>query len=292
MRVLIYRHLKLFLKNPFNILLSFLSSLVIISLYFLFIRDFTIQAVSDYGFVSSYNELFVDRLMTSGLLIVVGATSVLSIVFIFVKDYCSGIIKDFMVSPVSYIKIIYSYFFASFIVSMVITLLVYLGIQVFFGVVYEDVNSFSTTIFSVFILFLSNIISSLLMLIVGLFIRSFTSFSTFETLYGVVIGFFTGVYIPIGYYPTLIKNIFFYFPLCQTTSLLRNIQTSVIVDKILDSYPKSQHDILYNTFGVHLTFCDVAISLKDQLVIVIVAIILLNFIVLFIIYLRRYHKIH
>ena len=49
------------------------------------------------------------------------------------------------------------------------------------------------------------------MLIVALMIRSFTSFSTFETLYGVVIGFFTGVYIPIGYYPTIIRNIFFYF---------------------------------------------------------------------------------
>ena len=52
MKVLIYRHLKLFFKNPVNIILSFLSSGVIISLYFLFIRDFTIKAVSDYGFIS------------------------------------------------------------------------------------------------------------------------------------------------------------------------------------------------------------------------------------------------
>ena len=95
MRTLIYRHLRLYLKNPANIVLSFLSSFVIISLYFLFIRDFTIKAVGDYGFISNYNELFVDRLMTSGLLIVIEATSVLSIIFIFVKDHYSGIIKDF-----------------------------------------------------------------------------------------------------------------------------------------------------------------------------------------------------
>lgn len=290
MKILIYRHLKLFLKNPFNIILSFLSSFVIISLYFLFIRDFTIQAVSDYGFVSSYNELFVDRLMTSGLLVVVGATSVLSIVFIFVKDCCSGIIKDFLVSPISFAKIVYSYFFASFLASMIVTLVVYLGIQLFFAFTYGDINSLSIIAFSVFILFLSNIISSLLMLIVGLFIHNFTSFSTFETLYGVVIGFFTGVYIPIGYYPTIIKNIFFYFPLCQTTSLLRNVQTEVVVNKILDTYPKSQHNILYNTFGIHLSFQDVVLSMRQQLWMIIIAIILLNFIVLFLIYLKRYHK--
>lgn len=131
MITLIYRHLKLFLKNPANIVLSFLSSLVILSLYFLFVRDFTIKAVGDYGFVSDYNNLFVDRLMTSGLLIVIGATSVLSIIFIFVKDHYSGVVKDFLVTPVSYIKIVYSYFFAAFIVSMVITLFVYFGIEAF-----------------------------------------------------------------------------------------------------------------------------------------------------------------
>ena len=90
MVTLVIRHLKLYLKKPTNIILSFLSSGVILSLYFLFIREFTIKAVSNYGFNSQYNELFVDRLMTSGLLIVIGATSVLSIMFIFVKDRYSG----------------------------------------------------------------------------------------------------------------------------------------------------------------------------------------------------------
>jgi len=126
MHILIYRHIKLFLKNPFNIVLSFISSLVILSLYFLFIRDFTIKAVSDYGFISTYNDLFVDKLMTSGLIIVIGATSVLSIMFIFVKDNQVGIIKDFLVTPLNSYQIIYSYFFASFIISMIITLVIYL----------------------------------------------------------------------------------------------------------------------------------------------------------------------
>ena len=287
MLTLIHRHLKLFLKNSANIVLSFLSSLVILSLYFLFVRDFTIKAVSDYGFVSDYNNLFVDRLMTSSLLIVIGATSVLSIIFIFVKDHYSGVIKDFLVTPVSYIKIVYSYFFAAFIVSMTITLFVYLGIELFFIFVYHDVSSFSTVIFSIFIIFCSNIISSLLMLIVALMIRSFTSFSTFETLYGVVIGFFTGVYIPIGYYPTIIRNIFFYYPLCQTTSLLRNVQTAVITGVILKNYPKSQHSLLYETFGVHLSFHHQTFSINEQLWMIFIVIILLNLVLLFLLQIKR-----
>ncbi len=195
MITLVYRHLKLFLKNPANIVLSFLSSLVILSLYFLFVRDFTIKAVGDYGFVSDYNNLFVDRLMTLGLLIVIGATSVLSIIFIFVKDHYSG----------------------------------------------------------------------------------------------VVIGFFTGVYIPIGYYPAIIRNIFFYFPLCQTTSLLRNVQTDSITSIILKNYPKSQHSLLYETFGVHLSFHDYTFSINEQLWMIFIVIILLNLVLLFLLQIKRRH---
>lgn len=189
MKTLIYRHLKLFFRNPVNIILSFLSSVVILSLYFLFIRDFTIKAVADYGFVSQYNELFVDKLMTSGLLIVIGATSVLSIIFIFIKDQYSEIIKDFLVTPISYTKIVYSYFCSAFIVSMIITLLALIGIELFFIFAHQSFNSIPTILYSLLIITCSNIISCLLILIIAFSINNFTSFSTFETLYGVVIVF-------------------------------------------------------------------------------------------------------
>ncbi len=287
---LVIRHLKLYLKKPTNIILSFLSSGVILSLYFLFIREFTIKAVSDYGFNSQYNELFVDRLMTSGLLIVIGATSVLSIMFIFVKDRYSGLIKDFLVTPISDWKILYSYFFASFFISMMITIFVYFGIELFFLIHYQDQRTVYQMIASIFTIFCSNMIASLIILIIVLFIHNFASFSTFETLYGVVIGFFTGVYIPIGYYPALIRNIFFYFPLCQTTSILRTIQTGSITSQILKNYPKEQHHVLYEIFGVHLTFQNQVISLEKQWKMVFVAIILLNLFLFLYIFRKKYKK--
>ena len=290
MKTLINRHIKLFLKSPTNILLSFLSSLVILSLYFLFIRDFTIKAVSEYGFVSNYNDLFVDRLMTSGLLIVIGATSVLSIIFIFVKDMYTGIIKDFLVTPHSYIKIVYSYFLATFIISMIITLSIYTFIELFFIYYYHNINSFKTILYSILIITSSNIISSLLILIIALFINNFNSFATFQTLYGVVIGFFTGVYIPIGYYPTIIRNIFFYFPLCQTTSLLRNINTHNITNNILNNYPSNTHHILYETFGINLTFNNFTINITKQIEMIFIMIVLLNLILIFLLNFKKYHK--
>lgn len=280
MKTLIYRHLKIFIKNPMNVLLSFLSSGVILSLYFLFIRDFTIKAVHDYGFISNYTNLFVDRLMTSGLLIVIGSTSTLSIILIFIKDQAC-IMKDFLVTPISKLKIIYSYLFTSILISIFITLITYILIELFFIIQYGSYSSLQTIISSILTILLSNTIACTLILIIALFINNFTSFTTFETLYGVVIGFFTGVYIPIGYYPGIIRNIFFYFPLCQTTSLLRWINTKEITEKILDSYPANIHHILYETFGIKLSINNYTFHIDEQLFFILISFILLQLILLF-----------
>ena len=281
MRTLIYRHLLLFIKNPASILLSFLSSLVILSLYFLFIRDFTIKAVSEYGFVSNYNNLFVDKLMTSGLLIVIGATSVIPIILLFVKDKCSGILKDFLVTPISKIKIIYSYIITTSIVSIIITLTIYFFIELFFILKYSYYSTLSDIISSILLILISNIIASNIIFVISLFIKSFTSFTTFETLYGVVIGFFTGVYIPIGYYPNIIRNIFFYFPLCQTTSMLRYINTSRVSKLILDKYPTNTHNILYETFGVKLSFNNNIFQFNEQVLFVSIFLLIINLVIIF-----------
>lgn len=274
---LIKRHLKIFIKKPGNIFLSSLSSVVILSLYFLFIRDFTIKAVSDYGFVSEINDLFVDRLMISGLLIVIGATSVLSIVSIFINDKCKGILKDFYITSMSKINIIYTYIISSIIVSTILTLFIYFLVEIFFKI-YYDYFSITEIINSCEMIIISNIISSNIIFIIAMFINNITSFSTFETLYGVIIGFFTGVYIPIGYYPSIIKNIFFFFPLTQTTSILRQINTNKITANILSNYQKDLHSILYETFGIHLKLQDSVITLSNQFIFIFVTIISLQII--------------
>ena len=257
--------------------MSLLSSVIILSLYFLFIRDFTIKAVSDYGFASDINDLFVDRLMVSGLLIVIGATSILSIVSIFINDKCRGILKDFYITSISKINIIYTYIISSIIVSTLLSLLIYFFVELFF-VIYYDYFSITEIINSCQMIIISNIISSNIIFIIAIFINNITSFSTFETLYGVVIGFFTGVYIPIGYYPVIIKNVFFFFPLTQTTSLLRQINTNEIATNILSHYPKNLHSILYETFGIHLKFNNHVITLNSQFIFIFIVIILLQII--------------
>ena len=161
--------------------------------------------------------------------------------------------------------------------STLLTLFVYFFIELFFKF-YYDYFSITEIVNSCCMIVISNIISANIIFIIAMFIDNITSFSTFETLYGVIIGFFTGVYIPIGYYPGIIKNVFFFFPLTQTTSVLRQINTNSITTNILNNYQSDLHSILYETFGIHLKFNDGLITLKGQFIFIFITIIVLQII--------------
>lgn len=263
---LMKRHFKLYLHNPINILISMLSIVVILSLYFLFIRDFTITAVIDYGFNSSYNELFVDQLMIFGLLIVISTTSILPICNIFVRDCETRIIRDFFIAPISKIRVIFSYIFIASIISFCLTFVTYLLMSGYLFYCYTITISWATILSSCFIILLSSVLAANMIFSIAFFIRTCVSFSNFGNLLGVTIGFFTGVYIPIGYYPEIIRTIFFYFPLCQITSLLRNINTADTLQSILTLYPENTHYIIKETFGLTLTMNHHSFSIFSQII--------------------------
>lgn len=279
---LMKRHFKIYLHNPMNILISMLSVVVILSLYFLFIRDFTIKAVIDYGFHSPNNSLFVDQLMIFGLLIVISTTAILPICNIFVKDCENGIIRDFLIAPISKIKVIYSYILVASFISICITFLTYLLMNIYLFYCYTIGISWIIIVNSFLVIVFSTLLAANIIFLISFFIKTCVSFSNFGNLLGVTIGFFTGVYIPIGYYPEIIRTLFFYFPLCQTTSLLRNINAEKTLQSILLLYPEDTHFILKETFGLTLTMNGNSFSIEWQLQFLLVQLLLTTLIIFFV----------
>ncbi|MDD3049298.1 MAG: ABC transporter permease [Bacilli bacterium] len=277
MLVLTHRHLKLFFKNPYAILLSLASSFVILSLYFLFIRDFMIVAIHDMQIDNSYVTQFVDELMISGLLIVINATSMLSILSIFINDKSKNIIKDFLIAPLHKVKIYYSYILACIICSMFISFFVFLCTHLCLSYYYETFYTISYCTHILIILFISSLIASHLLFLAAFFISSITSFSNIANLFGVLIGFCTGVYIPISYYPAIIRNATFLFPLSQTTSIIRQFSTQDTLSSLTKAYPNEVKDTLSSVFGIRLEWRNMMISQSQQLLIL-----FLSFLILFI----------
>lgn len=256
---LMRRHLHLFFVNPGNWIISILSVIVVLALYFLFIRDFTIDAMQNFQVNRHYIELYIDLIMVSGLLVVVNATSCLSICAIFVKDKAQHMINDFLVAPISRTYVYFSYVLAACAISFLVTFLAFVFIGVWFFVEYEFIlNLYRVTIMTALIL-CASMVSSFMLFLFSLAFKSINAFASFNNLFGVVIGFLTGVYIPIGYYPDVIRSVIGGFPLTIITALIRESMGATSLTKLSQGNLQVEDSIL-TMFGIKAELFQMQIS--------------------------------
>lgn len=95
-------------------------------------------------------------------------------------------------------------------------------------------------------------------------LKSSATFSTLANLYGTLIGFLAGAYLPYSFYPNWLRRVLFYFPPTQTVSILRQIyidhlRVPLAEQRSADFVPK-----LLQTFGIELQLRGVSVSLQRQ----------------------------
>lgn len=249
---LLNRHLHLFIKRPSSLFLAIVSACVILGLYFLFIKDFMIIALQDKEIIT-YSEQIVDCIMCAGLLVVVNATSTLSILSLYIQDKVKGIIKDFYISPTSNTSIITSYLLASILTSLFISLFCVCLIQLYFYYKYTFILSATNYLHVFSILILSSCFASLLLFALSICIQSYSAYTSIANLVSVLIGFINAVYIPIGMYPDIIVNTLNYFPLTKLTSLMRYLYTQSIFLKCEQVYTSNAVNFIQDHFGIYST---------------------------------------
>ncbi|WP_066714222.1 hypothetical protein [Clostridium sp. Marseille-P299] len=259
MKILVGRNLALFLKNKSTVLLSFISIGIVMGLYVIFLRDFIMQSVEGAGLKLSYVKEFTDRLMVSGLLIVLNTTTCFGLMQLSVADAASGIQRDFLVAPVTKFQLEVSYWVSSIFISFFFTIMTLGGAEIYFIISYGSRVSIIALMKSIGTIFFSSCMNSGLLMCIMKFIKDTTSFSTFGNLYGMMCGFLAGAYLPYTMYPKGLRNILFYFPPMQLTSIIRQLYLSVYMEG-----ERTIGEPLYETFGVILTKGNRLITQREQ----------------------------
>lgn len=259
LRVMVSRNLLLFLKNRTNVLLCFFAIMTVLFLYVLFLRDFMIHSVKSAGLDPFYVHEFADRLMVSGLLTVINTTTCFGIMQMSVADTATGVKRDLLVTPVTRFQLELGYWISSVIVSFVYTTLTFCLAEYVFGFLYKDRASFDYIMKSFGVLLFSSCMNSgLLIGIIG-FMRDTTSFSTFGNLYGMMCGFLAGTYLPYSMYPETLRKVLFYYPPMQFTSIMRQINLSVLQED-----GEGIGEQLYQMYGVQLVKDGYIVTMSEQ----------------------------
>ena len=226
------RNLLLFFKDKQSILFSLLTSMIVLALYLLFLKDTFVSAmdsaINQFPSLSSLidkndKEMFANLILLTGILGSAMITVPYNCLITLVKDRENKVDYDILATPLKRGQIIFSYFISAALSSAILTsmiLAIGLGVIGMQGDIYlgtsEIVKAFG-------VVALGSISATSIFMIVVLFFKSVSASGAFSGMLSAASGFIIGAYIPISQFSESVQTVCNIFPASQITIILRNV---------------------------------------------------------------------
>ncbi len=252
------RNLLIFFRDKASVFFSLLSVFIIIGLYFLFLGDLLVKGLEGNGLTGV--RYLMDSWIMAGLLSVTPITTVLGALGIMIGDKEYKLFKDFSASPIKRSKLTCGYIISAAVISFIITLFSLVLAEIY--IIYNGGELLSLNeLWKVLALIILQILSSgfTLFLVVS-FMKTASAFGALSTVLGTLIGFLTGIYIPIGNLPVSVQNVIKVFPPAHIGMLLRKIMMERAESITFAGVPKEFIDQFHFELGVTFKIGDTVIS--------------------------------
>ena len=212
------RNLLVFFKDRTSVFFSLLAVFIIIGLYALFLGDVWTGSLEFEG-----ARFLMDSWIASGLMAVVSVTTTMGAFGTMVEDKTRKIEKDFIASPLKRSSIVGGYILSAFLIGMIISIITLAILEVYILINGGKLMSLLVLVKVLGILVLSTFTNTAIMLFIVLFFKSNNAFSTASTIIGTIIGFLTGIYLPIGNLPEAVQWVVKLFPPSHSAALFRQV---------------------------------------------------------------------
>lgn len=250
------RNLRIFFRDKSAVFFSLLSVLIIIGLYVLFLGDMLVRSMPDI----ENARFLMDSWIMAGVLGITSITTTMGAFGIMVDDKCKKISKDFYTAPVKRSTLAGGYILSTFVIGVVMCLITLLLAELY--IVFSGGNflPFSALLKTLGLMLISVISSSSMVFFAVSFFSSQNAFSTASTVIGTLIGFLTGIYIPVGSLPESVQLAVKVFPVAHAASLFRQVFMSVpMADAFRDAPPQAVANF-EESLGVVFYFGDTAVK--------------------------------
>ena len=254
--MLVQRNVKLYLRDKAAVFFSFLSVVIILALYILFLGRMQSNSLENImGHIDGFDWL-VSTWIMAGILTVSTVTVPLGAVGNLIDDRADEILNDFYVSPINRNTLALSYLISAWVIGFIMVmfnmtigfiyvilqggeLLPFVSMLKLVGVVVLCIMSFSSFFF-----------------FISLFMRTRNAYGTLATLVGTFIGFLGGIYIPIGVLGENVQKVMNALPTAHAVTLVRTIYMEGSVDKVFGNAPQSAYDEYASMFGLNIIYGD------------------------------------
>ena len=297
------RNLLLFFKDKQSILFSLLTSMIVLALYLLFLKDTFVNAmdsaINQFPGLSSLidkndKDMFANLILLTGILGSAMITVPYNCLITLVKDRENKVDYDILATPLKRGQIIFSYFISAALSSVILTsmiLAIGLGVIGVQGDIYLGIGE----ILKAFcVVALGSISATSIFMIVVLFFKSVSASGAFFGMLSAASGFIIGAYIPISQFSEAVQTVCNIFPASQITIVLRNVLINGLLEHMNTSLNGVEQGMFVTSikelFSFKAWLFDGYLDMTQMLVYIIVSI-LVCIVIQMIIYSRTYKKV-
>ncbi len=220
MRVFMKRNLKLFFRDKSAVFFSLLAIFIIIALYTVFLGD--VWLTEDMKGIKN-PDVLMNSWLVAGLLAVTSVTTTLGAFGVMIDDKVKKIYKDFNSLPIKRSAITGGYIGSAFLIGVIMSLITVLIAQIYIVCFGGNWLSMSAGIKVFLLVLFTTMTNTSLVCFIVSFFKSHSAFTTTTTIIGTLIGFLTGIYLPIGALPEAVQTVIKVFPVSHGASLFRQV---------------------------------------------------------------------
>ena len=241
------RNLKVFFRDKTGVFFSILGVLIVIALFAFFLGD---------TFAESFDKNVKDPVhlingwIVAGILAITSVTTAMGAFGTMVDDKAKNIIKDFYSSPVKRKTLVMGYIVSAFVIAMIMTLLAFVLSEIYIvakgGALLKPVPMLK----ALGVVTLTALANTSFVLFIVSFINTSTAYSTVSTIIGTMIGFVTGIYVPVGNFADSIQAFIKVFPTSHGAMLLRQIFMEKPIAHSFNGVPKESLNEVKEVLGV------------------------------------------
>jgi multidrug/hemolysin transport system permease protein len=266
MKYLMKRNLLIFFRDRSSVFFSLLSVFIIIGLYVLFLGDVLVKNMEGTANV----RFLMDSWIMAGLLAVTPTTTVLGAMGTMILDKQNKIYKDFSASPIKRSSLACGYIISGFIISLILSIVTLILAEGYIIMSGGELLTVAALIKTLGLIVLTVLSSSFMMFFVVSFFKSSNAFSTASTIVGTLIGFLTGVYIPVGNLPDSVQAVVKIFPPSHAAVLLRKVMMEQAQKSAFAGAPDSVIEEFNQSLGVTFVLGDNKLSSNASIVYIVV----------------------
>ena len=263
------RNILLFLRDRSAVFFSFLSTIIVVALYFLFIAKLYSEGLSENAggvFSQKATDFMVYLQMMAGVLILNSMSLSVGVFSTAAKDFESRRIDSFLLSPLPGASLLASYLAAGFLVSFLLNLFTWAASAVIIGLLTGYFVSLTVFLYAALILLAASAVSGAIMLFITALVRSSAAIGVINGIAGTFFGFLCGIYIPYSSLGSSTKAIGSFLPYSHLTIWLKQTVLASAFSQ-LDVPPESRGVILDEFFSAkNIGFCGLNVPLYIMLI--------------------------